>query len=96
MIYVINVRKMSPDVYIGRRWSLFDGSIFHNPYHIGTDGTREEVLEKFIVYWYADEQKWLRDAALRDIPDGSTLGCWCAPQTCHGDIIAGYLMWKRS
>ena len=47
--------------------------------------------------WFAPEQKWLRDFALApvNIPDDSIFGCWCHPQLCHGDIVAGYINWKR-
>jgi hypothetical protein len=71
-------------VYIGRptKWG--------NPFKIGVDGTREEVIEKFRAYWYAIEQTQLRLDALRELP-GKTLGCWCAPKPCHGDVIADYL-----
>ena len=24
----------------------------------------------------------------------AVLGCWCKPEACHGDIIAGYLAWR--
>lgn len=35
---IVNKRKEPYDVYIGR------GSIFENPFHIGQDGSREEVI----------------------------------------------------
>ena len=47
---VVNRSKDRYDVYIGRP------SIFQNPYVIGSDGTREEVIEKF-KYYFIDKIK---------------------------------------
>lgn len=80
--------------YMGRAWAGFAESIFHNPFHV-RDWGHGIAIEKFAEYFYAPEQKWLREAALRDIRDDETLGCWCKPNACHCDIIVGYLEWKR-
>jgi hypothetical protein len=65
------------DVYIGRAmyqggWRL-PASKWANPFRIGPDGTRRDVLEKF--------ERYLRDSPslLRDLPEleGLRLGCWC-------------------
>jgi len=98
MIEVTDVRHISSKedfIYIGRTCGNFYRSIYHNPFFIGKDGNREEVLLKFMVYWYAPEQKWLRERALKEISPNAVLGCWCYPFPCHGDIIAGYLDWKH-
>lgn len=71
-------------VYIGRpsKWG--------NPFVIGLDGTREEVVEKY--------EKWLWDEAILDYGvygstvivtelRGKDLVCWCAPKACHGDVL---------
>ena len=61
-----------PDaVYIGR------GSPYGNPYIIGKDGTREEVIEKF-------EKNILPKLDLRPLI-GRDLVCFCKPKPCHGD-----------
>lgn len=80
--------------YIGRPFGGWPGSDFHNPFHLGKDGNRAEVLAKFAAYWYAPEQAALRQRALR-MPEDQILGCWCHPLPCHGHIIAGYINWKR-
>ena len=81
--------------YIGRAFGGWPCSVFHNPFHVGKDGTREDVIAKFAAYWYAPEQWALRHTADITIDDDAVLGCWCKPEACHGDIIAGYLNWKR-
>lgn len=64
-------------VYIGR------SSIWGNPFVIGKDGSRDDVIAKF-------------EAHLRSQPDlmgqlhklaGKDLVCWCAPARCHGDVL---------
>lgn len=91
----VNQQRRNYTYYIGRLWAGLPESIFHNPFHIGKDGIREEVLAKFAAYWYAPEQWALRQAAWGVLDEDEILGCWCKPLACHGDIIAGYLNWKR-
>jgi hypothetical protein len=80
-------------VYIGR------GSPWGNPYHIGKDGTREEVIAKYQQWVNRRDAVWREKvrAALR----GRVLACYCAgkdqmltaeypdPFICHGQILAG-------
>jgi hypothetical protein len=88
--------KLKCTLYIGREWGGMPLSPFHSPFHIGKDGTREEVIAKFAAYWYDPEQWRLRKAADIAIDDDEILGCWCHPEKCHGDIIAGYLNARRN
>lgn len=78
-------RRQSKGVYIGRP------SIFGNPFVIGKDGDRAAVIEKFRVYFYdrmeADADFRRQVQALK----GERLLCYCAPEPCHGDVIADYL-----
>ena len=76
---VIVVRRSEPhDVYIGRpsKWG--------NPFKIGRDGTREEVINKYRKYISTREDLRL---ALSELW-GKRLGCYCAPLPCHGDVLA--------
>jgi hypothetical protein len=67
------------DVYIGRpsKWG--------NPFKIGKDGSREEVIQKY-RQWILDNRTLI--AQLATELKGKTLGCWCKPNTCHGDVLA--------
>ena len=81
---VVNLRKEKHDAYIGR------GSIFGNPFYIGKDGNREQVIEKYKKYF----EKKLEDNRFRHEVlklKGKVLGCYCKPLACHGDVIAEYL-----
>jgi hypothetical protein len=54
-----------------------------NPFKVGRDGTREEVIEKF-RHWI-QEQPFLMSQL--HILKGKRLGCYCAPLPCHGDVL---------
>lgn len=79
---VVNKYKSAYDVYIGR------GSIFGNPFVIGRDGTRDEVIAKFREQFARlILEGWIPLSELRKLK-GKKLGCFCHPKACHGDIIA--------
>lgn len=59
-----------------------------NPYIIGRDGTRKEVVEKHKILFLNSER--LKEIA-RETGTDEILGCYCKPLPCHGDIIAEYL-----
>ncbi|MDO8416508.1 MAG: DUF4326 domain-containing protein [Agitococcus sp.] len=80
---VVNL-KISPfDMYIGRAMPNRPASIWENPYEIGRDGTRAEVIAKYATYVRA------RTDLMDQLPQlrGLTLGCWCKPNSCHGDVL---------
>lgn len=54
-----------------------------NPFRIGYDGNRDEVIDKYELW--VPTQRWLLEllAQLR----GLTFGCWCHPEPCHGDVL---------
>jgi len=93
-----NIREwmLHPDhVYIGRRDVVFmkgerypaRDSIWTNPYRVGRDGTREDVLFKYEALMRA---KLAADAELQTELmrlEGKVLGCWCAPEPCHGHVL---------
>jgi hypothetical protein len=74
---VVNIRKDKYDVFIGRpsKWG--------NPFFIGKDGTREEVLKKYKEYIVNKPE------LLKQLPElkGKVLGCYCKPLPCHGDVL---------
>lgn len=74
---VVNINEDDFDVYIGRpsKWG--------NPYHIGKDGNRMEVVDKYREY-IRNNKKLLGD--IKEL-NGKTLGCFCAPKPCHGDVL---------
>lgn len=82
---VVHVLRHPYDVYIGRSMPRFGlrASPFANPFKIGRDGTRAEVIEKYRRYIVTRTD--LMDA-LPEL-EGKTLACWCVPEPCHGNVI---------
>lgn len=80
MPQVVHCKRKPYDVYIGRpsKWG--------NPFVIGRDGTRKEVIEMYRTWIWLEPQTRLREEARRQLR-GKVLGCFCAPQACHGDIL---------
>jgi len=56
-----------------------------NPYAIPRDGNRAEVIRR-----YRDDHLPTRPDLLDDLPTlrGRALACWCAPEACHGNVLA--------
>jgi hypothetical protein len=81
MTNVVNVYKEKYEVYIGR------GSPWGNPFRIGKDGTREEVIEKYEQYLKVNKCLLFALHTLK----GKTLGCYCKPLPCHGDVLVKYI-----
>lgn len=92
------------NVYIGRRPQ---GNVLGNPFtHIANKqtlakyvvGSREESVEKYSEYFdenYGKNKEYTNaiDAIYERVKSGEdiTLGCWCKPLACHGDIIKAKL-----
>jgi uncharacterized protein DUF4326 len=103
MVTVVNYRFIPCNAKVSRP-SIFGNPFSHHPCgwgcasqnkHVTHVPTREEAVLRFIEYWYADEQRWLRDMAFRTFSKDAVLGCVCNPKPCHADIIAGYLNWRN-
>lgn len=81
---VVHCKREAHDVYIGRpskwgnSWSHLEQSLARY-----TCETREEAISKY--------EEWIRQRSeLMDaLPEiaGKVLGCWCAPKSCHGDVL---------
>jgi hypothetical protein len=83
---VVHCKKEPYDVYIGRpsKWG--------NPFtHIKDKKTkaefivetRDEAVDKYRD-WILSNPELLKD--LHELK-GKTLGCWCKPKSCHGDVL---------
>jgi len=85
---VVHCKQEPFDVYIGRpsKWG--------NPFTHIQDGntkakyicsSRKEAIEKYRQWITKGGGRYL----LQHIGElrGKTLGCWCKPQTCHGDVL---------
>jgi hypothetical protein len=79
MTKVVNKRNSGLyQVYVGRpsKWG--------NPFVLGKDGNREEVIAKYRA-WIVTQPQLM--ASLPELK-GKILACWCAPLSCHADVLA--------
>ena len=84
---VVHVSKSKYDVYIGRGLCPITNqpSKWGNPFLIGKDGTRAEVIKKYRE-WVIKQPELM--ASLNELR-GKRLGCWCGgSKSCHGDVLA--------
>jgi len=84
---VVHCKREKYDVYIGRPARGLLGSIWANPFKIGPDGTREQVIAKYRQYILSKPELLAQLESLR----GKVLACWCAPHACHGDVLVELL-----
>lgn len=82
---VVHCKKEPYDVYIGRpsKWG--------NPF-THKSGTRAEIMVNSREEAVSRYREWIQTqpqllSALHELK-GKTLGCWCAPNACHGDVLA--------
>lgn len=79
---VFYVRNRNPQalaaVYVGRP------SAYGNPFTIGRDGSRQEVIDKFRQHLQNNPELMQR---VRTELAGRDLACWCAPMACHADVL---------
>ena len=84
MTIIVNLRHHKADIVCDRR------SIFGNPFLIGRDGTRDEVVEKYGPYFYNKLRDPVFRAKVLALKD-RRLGCWCVPLRCHLEWIVNYI-----
>lgn len=91
---VVNLYHEAYDVFIGR------GSKWGNPFtHIKDKTTladvivetREEAIERYREYLEGNQE--LLDS-LGEL-EGKVLGCYCKPDSCHGDILLEFLSKRK-
>ena len=73
-------------VYIGRNMSVYvpgaNASKWQNPFSVKKYG-RDECLRLYEEYIKSNKELMDQINELK----GKTLGCWCHPESCHGDIL---------
>jgi hypothetical protein len=59
-------------------------SAWGNPFILDDDGDRDTVIANYREHYlpHKPSLKW----RLLDL-QGKALGCWCAPEPCHGDVL---------
>lgn len=87
--------------YVGRG----RGSVLGNPFVVGRDGSRSEVVALYRVWLWGEVRAGLRGeggvvwaellrlARLVRAGERVVLGCWCVPLACHGEVVRSCLLW---
>ena len=65
-------------IYVGRP------SPWGNPFVIGRDGTRDQVIEAYRAQLLSQPE---RVTQAKQELRGKDLVCWCSPQACHADVL---------
>ena len=103
---VVHCMRESYDVYIGRGKDPATGELpavpWGNSYsHKQVPGTkwvnsRDEAIAKFRAdLWFRLK---FQPGAMEQVAalHGKTLGCWCHPKACHGDVLVKAAAWAYS
>lgn len=78
---VVHCKRSAYGVLIDRRTK------FGNPFGIDKTHDRAGVIAQFERYArarIAQDKLWAAEVRLLH---GRVLGCWCAPEPCHGDVL---------
>jgi len=91
MAKVVNKYREAYDTYIGR------GSKWGNPFTHIASGTKAQYVVANREEAIAAYREWITQGngkhLLNDLHElqGKTLGCFCKPQACHGDVLVELL-----
>ena len=93
MTAIINIRHdrsvlNKPDVV-----RIDRATTWGNPYMIGKDGSRAEVIEKYRARLWRDIRAGRIGLDELAALGSKRLACWCAPEPCHGDVLAAAARW---
>jgi hypothetical protein len=69
------------------------GSFWGNPFPITNTSDRATVIAKYRVHLH--DQIKRGEVTITDLQElnNKTLGCFCKPQACHGDVIVEAVAW---
>ena len=100
MIKIVNAKRILGMKIDGSEFFIGRPSPLGNPYKIGRDGNREEVIRKYRAWLWSQirnkNKKVLSE--LRKIKESALSGnvyliCYCKPLKCHGDVIKSCVEW---
>jgi hypothetical protein len=75
-------------------------SALGNPFVVGRDGSREEVIAKYRRWLWgrlqetdSPQERELRGLLVRAVEGELELLCWCHPLACHAEVARGAVLW---
>ncbi len=92
MARIVNL-KHEPDAVARGAVRIDRRTRWGNPYRIGRDGTRDEVITRYRAHLWRQIRSG--EIALADLAslDSRDLACWCHPKPCHGTVLARAAAW---
>jgi hypothetical protein len=80
--------------YVGRPSPL------GNPFVVGRDGSRQEVIAKYRRWLWgrlqepdSAQERELRRLLAQAVAGELKLLCWCHPLPCHAEVVRGVVVW---
>lgn len=106
MSAVVHCKREPFDIYIGRGNDPQTGEPgeWGNPYShrpsrvpgVIVVGSVEEAIERYRRHLWEQVRSGRLPLGRLAALDGKTLGCWCAPAPCHGEVLAAAAAWAAA
>lgn len=103
---VVHCKRAPYDIYIGRGRDPRTGKPgeWGNPYShrpsrvpgVIVVATIEEAVERYRRHLWAEIRSGRLPLDKLAALAGKTLGCWCAPGPCHGEVLAAAAAWAAA
>ncbi len=103
---VVHCKRASYDVYIGRGRDPHTGApgewgnpFSHRPSRVPgviVVASVEEAIERYRLHLWAEIRSGRISLERLAALNGKTLGCWCAPGSCHGEVLAAAAAWAAA
>lgn len=103
---VVHCKQAPYDTYIGRGRDPRTGEPgeWGNPYSHRSSripgvivvATVEEAIERYRRHLWAEIRSGRLSLDKLAALDCKTLGCWCAPAPCHGEVLAAAAAWAAA
>lgn len=98
---VVHCRREAYDVYIGRgddpstgRPGEWGNPYSHRPSRVpGVIGSRQEAIRSYRIWLWEQIRSGRISLEKLAALHGKRLGCWCAPDPCHGEVLAPAAAW---
>ena len=100
---VVHCRRETYDVYIGRGKDPRTGrpGEWGNPYShrrsgvpgVILVGSRQEAIRRYRTWLWEQIRSGQIPLEKLAALHGKRLGCWCAPDPCHGEVLAAAAAW---
>lgn len=85
---VVHCRRERYDTYIGRPSALGNSHPLGKPCPVPRCmGITHDRLGCIMAFYDDVRDSPALQAEILKLPDDAVLGCWCAPQACHGGVI---------